>query len=53
MNVCGSRIATRGPPGRIRPLVTRPPNRRFAFGSSQRPLSASATSKPALWRVPA
>ena len=38
MNVCGSRIATRGPPGRIGPSVIRPPNR--CFGPRQLPAAA-------------
>ena len=53
MYVCGSRTATRGPPGPVRPSVSRPANFVFARGSSQRAASALATSKPTLCGVPA
>src|SRR5436305_737037 len=49
--VCGSRIATRAPPGPVRPSLSRPPNFDFALGKSQRRESSAATSKPMLCRV--
>jgi hypothetical protein len=45
--------ATRRPPGPARPSLSSPPNFFFGFGSSQRAISESATSKPTLWGVPA
>ena len=48
MYVCGRRIATRGPPGPVRPSLSSPPNFFFGFGRSQRSASASATRKPTL-----
>ena len=48
MYVIGSRIATRGPPGPVRPSVSSPRYFDLAFGSAHRLASSLATSNPML-----
>jgi hypothetical protein len=53
MKVWGQKIATRGPPGALRPSLSSPPNFFFELGSCQRRASSVPISAPMLWRVPA
>src|SRR2546421_5510497 len=45
-------MATPGPPGPVRPSVSRPLYLALGLGSCQRLASILATSNPTLWRVP-